>query len=366
MSRITLRILFITVIVSVACPLLSATSYSVGGCVPKAVNFPTIGAAVTFVLPGTTILVCPGVYPEQVTITQPLTLQGVTYNNMGRPVIIVNPNGILTPNVTSVIGQGFYAQVLVQNVNPAGSVNITGITVDGSGGNLGCNSADGLAGIFYASGTSGTINHVTARNQQSSGCGVGIWAENGVGPNQNVTIENSSIRNFDSDGITALSNQNPSTLAATLRGNFLTAATNGPGVGIDASHINGAITGNVITNLGLGAVSDAKGGPIAVSSNVIADQPAGSEGFLLLDSTTASSNLVANAFTAFYVGDTGPTIKSNTVMNVNVAVFFSCTPGSSTTKNIVNDAQTGFGNASTTVLGNAIYNLDTIQSGSCP
>ena len=88
-----------------------------------------------------------------------------------------------------------------------------------------------------------------------------------------------------------------------------------------------------------------------VLSNVIADQPAGSEAILLTDSTTASSNLVANAFTAFYLGNAGPTIKSNTVMNVNVAVAFNCTPGSSTTKNAVNDAQTGFMNTPGTRLG---------------
>lgn len=366
MSRIILSLLVITVIATMACPVLAATKYSVGGCVPKAVNFSTIGAAVGGVPSGATIQVCPGVYPEQVTITRPLTLQGVPYNNMGRPVIIISPNAILTPNVNSIFGQSFYAQVLVQNVVPAGPVNITGITIDGSRGNGGCSSAYGLAGIFYASGTSGTVNAVTARNQQSSNCGDGIWAENGAGPNQSITIENSSIHDFDSNGIVAASNQIPSTLAATLRGNFLTGLTGGQGTGIQASYINGAVADNVLTNLSLGVASDAKGGPIAVTTNLVADQPAGTIAFLPLDSTTASSNLVANAFTAFYLGNAGPTIKSNTVMNVNVAVTFNCTSASSATKNVVNDAQTGFSLAHGTVVGNAIYNLDTIQSGSCP
>jgi hypothetical protein len=284
---------------------------------------------------------------------------------MGRPQIIINPNGNLTANVTSIFGQGFYAQVLVQNVNPAGPVNITGITVDGSRGNMGCNLSIGLAGIFYASGTSGTINHVTTRNQQNTNCGAGIWAENGAGPTENVTIENSSVHDFDAYGIAVLSNQGTSTLAATVEGNSVTAPTNGTVVGISAVWINGAIKNNVITNVSSGVESDAKGGPITVLSNVIADQPAGSEAILLTDSTTASSNLVANAFIAFYLGNAGPTIKSNTVMNVNVAVSLNCTPGTSTTKNIVNDAQTGFAYVRGTVLGNAIYNLDTIQSGSC-
>ncbi len=365
MSRLFVWVLFVTAIISTTSAPLWATTYSVGGCIPKAVNFPTIGAAVVYVLPGTTILVCPGVYPEQVTITQPLTLQGVSYNNMGRPQIIINPNGILTPNVTSEIGQAFYAQILVQNVNPVGPVNITGITIDGARGNLGCNTSNGLAGIFYASNTSGTINQVTTRNQQSSGCGVGISAENVAGPNQNVTIENSSVHDFDSYGINVLSNQNTSTLTATLRGNFL-ATTARAGLGIFGSGMTGTIADNVTTNLGAGIVSEAYGGPVSVSSNVVADLPAGSDGIILTDSTTATSNLIANASTALYLGNAGPTMKSNTTMNTNVGVYFNCTPGSSATKNVVSDSQTGFLNATTTVLGNAIYNLDTMQSAACP
>ena len=111
-----------------------AATYQVGGCKPKLVNFKTISAAVAGVPAGSTIDVCPGVYPEQVTITQPLTLQGVSSGNANRAVITINRNAILTPNVTTIEGYTLYAQVLVQNVNPPGTVNITGITVDGSGG----------------------------------------------------------------------------------------------------------------------------------------------------------------------------------------------------------------------------------------
>jgi pectin methylesterase-like acyl-CoA thioesterase len=188
------------VMLAVSSPL-QALNYEVGGCKTGSgyVNFATISAAVAGVPAGSTILVCPGVYPEQVTITQPLTLQGIRSDNSNRAVITINPNGNLAPNVTSVIGEYLFAQVLVQNVNPPGSVNIIGITVDGTNGpQQGCTDANGFAGVFYASGTTGTVNEVTARNQIGGcGLGAGIWVENGAGPTLAITVENSSVRNMD-------------------------------------------------------------------------------------------------------------------------------------------------------------------------
>jgi hypothetical protein len=45
------------------------------------VNFTTISAAVIGVPAGSKIQVCPGTYPEQVTISQPLTLEGISSGN---------------------------------------------------------------------------------------------------------------------------------------------------------------------------------------------------------------------------------------------------------------------------------------------
>src|SRR6202795_2493046 len=205
------------VLLAVSAPL-QALNYEVGGCKTGSgyVNFTTISAAVAGVPAGSKILVCPGAYPEQVTITQPLTLQGIASNNSNRAVITINPNGNLAPNVTSVIGEYLYAQVLVQNVNPPGPVNIIGITVDGTNGpQQGCTDANGFAGLFYPSGTAGTVNEVTARNQ-IGGCGLGaaIWLENGAGPTQSINVENTSVSNMDGPGINNVSDQNPAAMNA--------------------------------------------------------------------------------------------------------------------------------------------------------
>jgi hypothetical protein len=357
---------------------LQALNYEVGGCKTGSgyVNFTTISAAVVAVPAGSKIQVCPGVYPEQVTITQPLTLQGIASGNANRAVITINPNGNLAPNVTSVIGEYLYAQVLVQNVNPPGPVNIIGITVDGTNGpQQGCTDANGFAGVFYASGTNGTVNEVTARNQIGGcGLGAGIWIENGAGPTQAITVENSSVRNMDGPGIHNVSDQTPATITATIKGNFITSANSLAG-NIEAEGVwvlggAGTVTNNFITG-GSTGISNSGNifGPccaITVSGNVLADIP-GTLGTAILYSpngSTAQSNRISNVYTAFDLTGSA-TVKSNTSMNTAYGVLFRCS-ANTVSGNTLNDSQFGFYQALSLITGNANYNIDTVQSGSCP
>src|SRR5271170_1021971 len=121
MSRSRVWFFSAVVMLAVSAPL-QALTYEVGGCKTgkSYVNFTTISAAVIGVPAGSTIEVCPGVYSEQVTITQPLTLKGIAFNNANRSVITINnpTGGPLTPNVISIEAGPVYAQVLVQNVTP--------------------------------------------------------------------------------------------------------------------------------------------------------------------------------------------------------------------------------------------------------
>ena len=375
MSRHLAWFFLAVLMLAVSAPL-QALNYEVGGCKTGSsyVNFTTISAAVIGVPAGSKIQICPGVYPEQVTITQPLTLQGIAANNASRAVITVPVGVSLAPNVSGLLG-AFYAQVLVQNVNPAGPVNIIGITVDGAGINLSCDGSEFLAGIFYASGTAGTVNGVTARNNQSSGCGYGVWAENGAGLNQSIVIENSSVHE---GGIIALTDQNPPTLTATIKGNFLTSAYqtynwNYFG-GVAVAGANGSITGNVITGGWYGITAGNTiygwgGGTVTISQNTLADLQSGI--FLGNSIGVISSNKIWNAQWPFtFVPQTtypdGPTtIKGNIAMNSFEAVFFAGCPANLTLQgNIFNDAQVAFYRAPSVITGNALYNVDTVQAGS--
>lgn len=355
-----------------------AANFQVGGCL-KITNFKTIQAAVTSVPPGSTILVCPGTYPEQVVISQPLILRGQALGpaNEARSVITVpqNPAGgpALNFNVTSINGVKFAPQVLVENVNPPGSVQIIDLTVDGAGGNLSC--SGGRAGIFYASGTSGAVDGVTTRNQQNTGCGYGIWVENGAGPGQNITIGNDSVHDIDAAGIVAMSNQNPPTLTA----NIITSSVIGNGTtqGIVAEGISGTINRDVVTGGSLG-IADLEFFPqtpgITVTNNVVADVQAGAGiGIALREGSTASSNKVSNVLTAFYLqggmnANPGPTLLSNTTKNTVTAVEFNCTAKTAlSSSDVFGDSQVGFDKVpSGTTNPSLIYNIDTIQTGSCP
>ncbi len=363
MLRQQLWFFFAMAMLAASAPL-HALNYEVGGCKTGAgwVNFTTISAAVIGVPAGSKVQVCPGTYPEQVTITQPLTLQGIASGNANRAVITIPASGSLAPNVTSIIFGPTYAQVLVEDVSPAGAVNITGITVDGAGVN-GCSGSTSfsLAGIVYASGTTGTVNEVTARNQVNSGCGVGISAENGSGTNETIAIENSSVHNIGGFGISAATVPS-STLTATITGNFL--SNSGSTNSILGEAVNGQISDNVVTsNTGFVLSIFADGG-VTISGNTLADVP---EGIGTDGAITVSSNKLSNVGSAIVQEGSSP-IKSNTIKNTVCAIDFYETSTSGTISgNNINDAQYGFGNWSgSTITGNSLYNIDTIQAASSP
>jgi len=347
-----------------------ATTYAVGTCLPRLVSFTTIQGAVNAVPAGSTIAVCPGVYREQVVITKPLTLRGHGSSNQDRPVI-APPGSLLAKNVTSITGEPVAAQVLVQNVTPLGNVIITGITVDGTGAEVqGCSVPAAQAGNLYASGSSGTINDVTTRDQQLPSCGYGIWLENGAGPNQSITVENNSVHDVSWTGIFAISNQTPPTLTATIAGNFVNGKVYNQTRDIWVEGTSGAVTGNVVTGGFQGIISDGEG-PVTISKNTVADISIG-VGIAIEDGSTVSSNKVSNVYTAFLFGGSGlspgPTVTGNTTMNTTYVIMYNCIPNVTVKSNTFNDSEFGFDHVPTANSGlgvNSIYNIDTVQS-SCP
>jgi len=53
-----------------------AANYAVGTCKPSLPSYTTISAAVSGVPPGSTVLVCPGTYPDQITICPATNIKG--------------------------------------------------------------------------------------------------------------------------------------------------------------------------------------------------------------------------------------------------------------------------------------------------
>jgi hypothetical protein len=77
-------------------PPAQASTVAVGTCLTAFVpHFTTIQAAVNAVPPGSTILICPGNYPEQVMITKALTLKGVSSGTLDAPTVVSPVGGMV-------------------------------------------------------------------------------------------------------------------------------------------------------------------------------------------------------------------------------------------------------------------------------
>jgi hypothetical protein len=241
------------------------TPPSVAAC--KALpSYNTISVAVSSVPAGSIIYVCPGTYAEQVVITKKLTLEGVAGNGgtggsatgQNNPVIVSPAGGVLVNSSDLANGQATAAQIFVQTPSADLAtpivVSIGNITVDGS--NNGLNScATDLVGIYYQN-ASGTVTHVTTRYQElppaDFGCqdGLAIYAQSGYGTGGTsaVTIENSSVHDYDKNGITA----DGSGTVAMITGNYIVGIGATPLIGQNGIQMSfgasGKITGNTVTD----------------------------------------------------------------------------------------------------------------------
>jgi Right handed beta helix region len=229
-----------------------ASTVVVGGCKPSLTSFATIQAAVSAAPAGSTIDVCPGTYPEQVTISaKSLTLVGIVAGTSDAAVIIPPSTGLAT-NGTDIEGGPVAAQIFVENST---GVTISHLTVDGNGNALG-GCGTNLIGIYFKN-SAGKITDSVARNQilaaAYEGCqvGLGIDVESDSGAPA-VSVSNNSVHNYQKNGITA----------------------SGPGTGGGPAM---AITSNTVIGIGATPVIAQNGIQIGlgstgkVTSNTVAD-----------------------------------------------------------------------------------------------
>lgn len=204
--------------------------------------FTRIQDAVDAASPGATIRVCKGTYVEQVAIGKPLTIAAD-----GGAVLMP---GTMRQNSTSLLdGTPIATAILVAG---ATGVSIDGLTVDGTNNGL-TQCAPRLFGIAFQN-AAGEIGHVAIRNFKLGtglgGCqsGTGIFVQSGGGGVSNVEIDNSTIHDFQKNGITA----DEVGTQVSVHDNVVTgigptsgAAQNGIQIGFGAG---GAISMNTVTN----------------------------------------------------------------------------------------------------------------------
>jgi len=306
--------------------------------------FTTITSAINSVPAGGTIFVCPGTYPEQLAITKKLTLQGVASATQDAAVIVPPAGGVLQNTTDVDTGNPIAAQILATG----GPVSISNLMVDGTGNGIsGC--TPDLQGILFQN-ASGTVNHVAVRNQVPGGTlgncqsgGEGIFVQSSTGTST-VTVETSSVHNYNTNGITG---NDPGT-TLTVSGNYVQgsgvvsggAVQNGIQLGFGAK---GKITLNTV-------IDNIYGSPTPASADLLLHDTAESSG-LANGSMVVTNNIFGNSqrpigletdgLDGANLGD-GVYVNGNKIFGATGDAIDVCTNGNTVTGNtIVNSAGSG-------------------------
>jgi parallel beta-helix repeat protein len=271
-----------------------ASTVAVGNCT-SLVTFITIQSAINAVPSGSTIKVCPGNYPEQLLITKPLSLVGIAAASQDAVVIRPPATGLLQ-NTTDQRG-AVAAQILV--LGTAGPVSISNLAVDGKGNQY---PGDDLRGILYED-ASGVVNHVAVRNEipndtpTGNQSGQGIFVETNTGSAATLTVTNSSVHNYNKNGIVARY------AGATLNaiGNYVQGA--GP-----------------ISYIAQNGIEIAFGGATGtIKNNTVIDN-------FYVPTTSSSSDILL--YDAYSLESGGVVVSGNTLGNSNIAIaLYTTTPG---------------------------------------
>jgi parallel beta-helix repeat protein len=367
MSVRNLRIVVIALLVAVGVPwqqALATTPTVVVGpstCRPKYVHFSTIQSAISAVPAGSSVLVCPGTYPEQVVITQPVSLSGVTDGTGDAAVITVPPSGLVQNGTLTGLGP-VAVQLLVENTV---LVTVANLTIDGSGAGCvsGANRVFGLEYYFVGTPVDGTsagkIQNVVVRNELDT-CTLtdGIEVDNSY-----ITISNNEVHDIDITPIGSRGGQ------VSITGNNIQNALNG--IVVSTSSAANIVTNNTISNLGPSVGYTTSVGVWLDSSNATVTKNtvsnAGSGYGVYLPGSTLGTNVNANklndTYIALYVvGSTSNTlVQSNTVAHTTYGVAdLSFGGGNTVTKNTVNESYYGVytgGPTTDTITPNTFYNV---------
>jgi parallel beta-helix repeat protein len=359
-----LRLLAIFALALGSTELLASSStviYAVGTCKPTLPSYVSISAALAAIPAPNVVQVCPGTYNEQVQITQPVTLQGISTGDSAQS-IVAPPSGGLVANATDDFGNPVAAQLWVNSAT--GPVNISDLTVDAAGN--GITGYSPIVGIFYQN-SAGTVNRVTTRNQSGNRGGIGILAEGGAS-NPSVTVENSSIYNFDAWGVETETNSGVSELTATIKNNYV------QGMGVNSftfgilieSGAISTVTNNVVIdgNTGVYVQASAVG---SVSGNTVANNLVGI--LVYPDGTSIIANKIfGSTVNGIYMANTSvAVIQGNSITGSPVGIEFNCGANSNAHSNTITDVGTALDSVpSGLAVTNSYFNVGTIRTSCGP
>ena len=308
-NRITLKVVKLAVVIAGAASINMAATLTVAvdpNSCPNA-NFTTIADAVNTAAPGDQIEICPGVYPQQIVITKPLTLRGIQSSGFNQV--------LLQPAVTSIPGIPFQAVITVMNTK---DVNIQNLMVDASNNTVsGC--GVGLSGVHFLN-ASGTVEQSTVIGAKlhspqtcktltpGNGTGIQVDSDGTVTGPFHVLLKRNVIHDFSRNGILAVG----SAVEAEIDGNQISGV--GPSLGVFqfgvfiSTGAVGIVTHNSINQGLCGGLSQTN--CVAVRSEGVVLRAAG-------DGTIVDSNSITNVQSGIFVnGGNNARITNNVIRNV--------------------------------------------------
>ena len=371
---------------------------TVGTC-PGA-GFSTIQSAINAASSGDTVDVCPGAYPEQVSINKSLTLEGIRVGGQDAAVVEPPAGGLLANATDPMTGTSETAQVLVTQGSSKHrtSVTLQNLIIDGANnGVAACIPA--IVGILYQD-AGGTVLHVATRNQTltatlsgcDSGTGIRVESSPAVQGTTSVTVRSSTIHDYQKNGITALGDGSSVSLVFnSIRGQGPT--TGGPENGIQVSFgAVGQIENNdIIDNVFIGNNAFAASGvlvfassKVRVTGNTIGNNQFGiaaeSTTGATADNTTIKNNVIFGTVDVDGIDlcSNNNVVSKNRIANSGqsgVDLDSGCgTTGNNNTvtQNGINEACAGIleesGTSGNTIVSNKFFNvINTILSADeCP
>jgi hypothetical protein len=279
------------------------TNAVVGTCYPGT-QYTTIQDAVNNASANSTVRVCPGNYPEQVFIGQPVNLLGIGTAN----------DTVILPPAAGFIANGSYnstpfvSQLLVWHTTST----INNIAIDG-GLTRNCLPAGRYIGVAYQS-SSGTIKNSAVKNGPYCGDSVDILADS----TSNLKIMNNSLRDsFDFVLVTTAIN-------TTVSNNILNPGAGVPFWGVDVQNSPGptTITGNTIIGFQIAGVNVISSPAVTVTGNNLPTNPAGYAMYLFAATNAViQNNKISSSLIGIQIDDNGQpgniNASKNTIMDSN-------------------------------------------------
>jgi nitrous oxidase accessory protein NosD len=266
-------------------------------------KYTSIQAAIDASSPGDIINVCPGVYDEQIVISKPVTVNGVTVNSLGI--------ARLQPSVLVATGGG--SDIAVVQVLNTDNVHLLNLGVDASRNTV-SDCTPTLSAVHFLN-SSGEIRNdsITGAKLTSPGAcptllgnGYGVLLESTGAGSHSVLVQGNSIHDYSKEGVRAIGND----LTATVAGNVITGL--GPAGGsffqFGVFMLNGAaglIKGNQITEGDCGTL------------NQIDCISARSEGVVLRavgDGTVVDQNVITRAQSGIFINNANKARITNNII----------------------------------------------------